>query len=167
MDLSFIPDPFRIGRNLLDRVENDVNALATRHMDAPQFVQAMFTASKIALGARHLREKSLEALYRHAELPSRSEVQTLAAAIRRVEDKLDMLLPPSAKPLRPARPARTRLPQPGTAESPEQKPQAKATKRAAKPGTKVKPLPQPLPQAEPQPQKDSVNREEEGHGSTL
>lgn len=155
MMLSFIPDPFRLCRDLLDRVENGVNALATRHMDSPRVVKAMFSASKVALGARHLSEKSLEALYRRLELPSRGEVETLAAAVRRVEDKLDMLLPASAKPPRPARPARTRQPAPAVAEAASAP--AKSAKRPARPGTKSK--------AKPLPQRSDANPEVEGHGT--
>lgn len=157
MVLAFIPDPFRLCRELLDRVENGVNELATRHMDSPRVVRAMFGASKVALGARHFSEKTLEALYRRLELPSRSEVETLAAAVRRVEDKLDMLLPASAKPPRPARPARTRRPAPAVAEATAASAPAKSAKRPAKPNTKSK--------AKPLPQRSDATPEVEGHGT--
>lgn len=151
MILSLIPDPFKLYRESLNRLEQGANALATRHADSPYMARTLLGISRLALGARHVSEKSLVSVYRHLALPSRHEVETIAAAVQRVEDKLDLLLPESAKPVRPQRPERSRKPAPNSAEAAAPQAVKRTTSTTAKAKAKPKPLPQPTVQAPAEP----------------
>ncbi|MDE2454831.1 MAG: hypothetical protein KGL43_14655, partial [Burkholderiales bacterium] len=97
---------------------------------------------KVSLAGQHVFARALAGLYVRLDLPSRTELAALAAAVQRVEDKVDVLLPPA--PSLAPRPARTRrapTPAPAVAAdvSPKvartiQKP-ASAKRSAAKPTT--------------------------------
>ncbi|MDD1977586.1 MULTISPECIES: hypothetical protein [Pseudomonas] len=88
-----LPDPFRLYREAITRFENGVNALAARNIDSKEVGLVIDQYSKITLGLQHLSQTSLERLHKRMGLPSRAEVDALAASLRRVEDKLDQLLP--------------------------------------------------------------------------
>jgi hypothetical protein len=96
-------DPFAMWRESLDRFEKSGNAFLTQNMESEQFSKALGTFLSASLGARHLFEENLAKLYQQADLPSRTEVAALAAAVQRIEDKLDMLLPTAPSTVRPAR----------------------------------------------------------------
>jgi hypothetical protein len=96
-------DPFAMWRESLDRFEKSGNAFLTQNMESEQFSKALGTFLSASLGARHLFEEILAKLYQQADLPSRTEVTALAAAVQRIEDKLDMLLPTAPSTVRPAR----------------------------------------------------------------
>ena len=139
MAFSFFPDPLRLCRKALDKIENGVNSLVARKMDSKEFAEAVNQLSKVAIGVKHMSEQSLACVYRRLEVPTRSEVNSLAATVERIEHKLDQILPPEVKPdIRP-RPARTRRPE-VVETPPAEKPQARKTavKRASK--AKAKPV---------------------------
>jgi hypothetical protein len=73
-------------------------------------------------------------MYKRMDLPSRSEVAALAAALQRVEDKLDQLLPAPTSEVIAPRPPRTRRPTPEPVATP-----AEVKKTALKRATKRKP----------------------------
>jgi hypothetical protein len=110
MILSMIPHPLRLCREALNRLESGVNSLAANNLDSPRVARTLLGASRIAAGTRHVSEKSLAAVYRRLALPTRNEVERITAAMHRMEDKLDLLIPESEKPARAARPPRTRQP---------------------------------------------------------
>ena len=70
---------------------------------------------RFSLGMQQMLEKLIDKYLEKANLPSRKEVGELAVSLRRIEDKLDRLLPEEAAA---PRPARTRRP-PGEAPAPE------------------------------------------------
>lgn len=148
MILSLIPNPLQLCREALNRFENGVNALAAKHLDSPPVVQVLHGATKLTAGTRYLSDKSRTALYRHLALPSRDEVKDIAAAVQRLEDKLSLLLPESAKPLRAAHPARTRQPAVKADQVAPVKKQASKPKRPAQASGVTRALP--LPPASPQ-----------------
>jgi hypothetical protein len=142
MILSLIPHPLKLCREALNRFENGINSLAANNLDKPRVAQALLGASRLAAGTRHVSEKSLAAVYRRLALPSRNEVERIAAAMHRMEDKLDLLLPESEKPVRSPRPPRTRQPAPQARVETRQVVQKKVPlKRPAKRPAKAKPLP--------------------------
>lgn len=96
-------DPLALWREAIDRLEGDVNSVATRNMETEKFSKALALVLRATLGTQHLFDKNLARLYERLGLPSRSEVAAIAAQMRRIEDKLDMLLPPPAPTHRPAR----------------------------------------------------------------
>lgn len=96
-------DPLAMWREAIDRLEGGINNSATRHMESEQFAQALSLMLRASLGTHHLVDKQVAKVYERVGLPSRSEVQELAASLRRIEDKLDLLLPPPAPVRRPAR----------------------------------------------------------------
>ncbi|HSV57293.1 MAG TPA: hypothetical protein VLJ19_00225 [Variovorax sp.] len=98
-----ILDPLAMWREAIDRLEGGINDVATRNMESEQFAQALSLLLRASLGTHHLFDKQLAKIYERLGLPSRDEVQALAAGMRRIEDKLDLLLPPPAPMHRPAR----------------------------------------------------------------
>ncbi|MFV3308181.1 hypothetical protein ACNFBT_23175 [Pseudomonas sp. NY15181] len=134
MTASRFPDPLRLCREALNKLENGINDVAARKMDSSEFAQAMAIYTRASTGARYLAERSIARLLEQLDLPSRGEVRELADAVRRIEDKLDELLPDlAAKSLVP-RPPRSRQPldlQPELALT-------KARQRAKRPAAKAK-----------------------------
>ncbi|MDM0103434.1 hypothetical protein QTH97_00715 [Variovorax sp. J22R24] len=98
-----ILDPLAMWRDAVDRLEGGVNSFTTSNMESEQFSQALAIVLRASLGTHHLFDKNMARLYERMGLPSRSEVQAIAASLRRIEDKLDMLLPQPAPAHRPAR----------------------------------------------------------------
>lgn len=107
MAFSFLSDPLQLCRKTLDKLENGINTFAARQMDSEEFSQALNCYTRASLGVQFTAEKSLALLRERFDLPSRGEVEKLAAALRRVEDKLAQLLPDEAPVHRP-KPSRTR-----------------------------------------------------------
>ncbi|MCY1405355.1 hypothetical protein D3C76_91520 [compost metagenome] len=105
-----LPDPFKLYREAITRFENGVNALAARHLDSKEVGLVIDQYARVSLGLQHLSQTSLERLYKHLDVPSRGEVDALAASLRRVEDKLNQLLPAAASTQIAPRPPRTRRP---------------------------------------------------------
>ncbi|MCW2271916.1 hypothetical protein D3C77_37220 [compost metagenome] len=105
-----LPDPLKLYREAITRFENGINALAARHIDAKEVGLVIDHYSRVSHGLQHLSQTSLERLYKRMDLPSRGEVDALATALRRVEDKLDQLLPASRSAAIAPRPPRTRRP---------------------------------------------------------
>lgn len=105
-----LPDPFKLYREAITRFENGINALAARNIDSKELGVVIDQYSRVTLGLQHLSQTSRELLYKRLDLPSRNEVNVLAASLRRVEDKLDQLLAaPTSTAIAP-RPPRTRRP---------------------------------------------------------
>lgn len=105
-----LQDPFKLYREAITRFENGVNALAARNIDSKELGSVIDQYSRVTLGLQHLSQTSLERLHKRMGLPSRAEVDALAASLRRVEDKLDQLLPaPTGTAIAP-QPPRTRRP---------------------------------------------------------
>ena len=105
-----ITDPLALWRQALDQVETGVNDYATRKLADADFARLFASLSQWPLGLKHMTEQTQAELLKRLDLPSRSELAALAAAVQRVEDKLDQLLPPPAQhALHPA-PKRTRQP---------------------------------------------------------
>ncbi|HSV47830.1 MAG TPA: hypothetical protein VLJ58_18720 [Ramlibacter sp.] len=111
-----ISDPLALWRQALDQVEAGVNAYATRKMADADFARLLGSLSQWPLGLKHLTEQTQAELLKRLDLPNRNEVAALAAAVQRVEDKLDQLLPPPAKHALLPAPRRTRQPPPPPAQ---------------------------------------------------
>lgn len=127
-----LPDPFKLYRDAITRFESGVNALAARHLDSREVGLVIDQYARVSLSLQHLSQTSLERLYKHLDVPSRGEVDALAASLRRVEDKLDQLLPAAASPQIAPRPPRTRRPP----AEPLPAPRKVASKREKKGGSK-------------------------------
>lgn len=110
MAFSSLPDPLQLCREALNKLENGINELAVRKMDSKEFAQALHRYSKVSLGMQYVVEKSLACCLERLDLPSRTEVTTLAMALQRVEDKLDQLLPTTPQATLVPKPPRTRRP---------------------------------------------------------
>jgi hypothetical protein len=137
MSTSLIPDPFQMWREALTKLEGNVNSLVTERMDTQDLMRSVHQLSTLSLGMQQAFEKAIGSYLARVNLPSRKEVGELAAALQRVEDKLDRLLPASAAAASAVpRPARTRRPPPEeVASSPAEAPTAnpvRPAKRAAK-----------------------------------
>jgi len=108
MASSLFPDPLQMWRDALARLENDANALAAGGMKSPELMRSLQHATTVGTGMQQVFEKMVEAYLRRAQLPSRKDLAEVMAALQRIEEKLDRLLP--AQESAP-RPARTRRPQ--------------------------------------------------------
>lgn len=114
---SPFPDPLQLWREALTRLEGDANTLATGSLQSQEVLRALHQLSGASLGMQQFFERLLDGYLRRANLPSRKEIEALAETLRRIEDKLDRMLPPQpAADVR--RPARTRRPASATAASP-------------------------------------------------
>lgn len=105
-----LPDPLKLYREAITRFEDGINALAARNNDSKQLGLVIDQYSKVSLGLNYLSQTSLELLHKRMDLPSRAEVNALAASLRRVEDKLEQLLPTNPPAAIAPRPPRTRQP---------------------------------------------------------
>ncbi|MGE8150122.1 hypothetical protein ACQKP5_02600 [Pseudomonas vancouverensis] len=103
-------DPFQMWRDALDLIEGEINSLASRKMESAEFAQAAQQFSRVSIGVQHVVERSLASVLRRLDLPSRAELDTVASALQRVEDKLDQLLPSSLNSSPAPRPSRSRRP---------------------------------------------------------
>ncbi|MEO6747254.1 MAG: hypothetical protein ABIS28_04520 [Caldimonas sp.] len=111
MASSFLVDPLQLWRDAVTKLEGEVNSLATGSSKNEQIVSALHQFSSVTLGMEQLLEKVIGGYLRRANLPSRKEVLELAESLRRIEDKVDRLLPADAViAAGPPRPPRTRQP---------------------------------------------------------
>ena len=111
MASSFLVDPLQLWRDAVTKLESEVNSLATGSTKNEQIVSALHQFSSVTLGMEQLLEKVIGGYLRRANLPSRKEVLELAESLRRIEDKVDRLLPADAvSAAGPPRPPRTRKP---------------------------------------------------------
>jgi hypothetical protein len=109
MASSLIPDPFQMWREALTKLEGNVNSLVTGSMDSQELMRSVHQLSTISLGMQQAFEKAIGSYLAKVNLPSRKDVAELAETLRRVENKVDRLLPADAAAALP-RPARTRRP---------------------------------------------------------
>ena len=109
MASSFLVDPLQMWRDAVTKLESDVNSLATGSTKSDEVVRALHQFSSVSLGMEQVLEKVIGGYLRRANLPSRKEVLELAEALRRIEDKVDRLLPAADSAPAP-RPPRTRRP---------------------------------------------------------
>jgi hypothetical protein len=130
MASSIFPDPLQLWREAVTRLEQDVNALATGSLGSQEVSRSLHQFSTVSLGMQQMLEKLIERYLQKANLPSRKEVAELAESLRRIEDKLDRLLPAEAAV---PRPARTRKPPPVEVPAAETPP---AAHRPARRGTR-------------------------------
>ena len=117
MASTLIPDPLQMWRDALGQLETNVNSFVTGRMDSQEVVRSVHQLSTVSLGLQQAFEKAIGSYLARVNLPSRKDVSDLAAALQRVEDKLDRLLPASAGPVTP-RPPRTRRPPPDEVAAP-------------------------------------------------
>lgn len=110
MAFSSLPDPLQLCREALNKLESAINGTAARKMNSSEFAQALNRYSRVSLGLQYVLEKSLACCFERLELPSRTQVSALTAAVQRVEDKLDQLLPVATPAALVPKPSRTRRP---------------------------------------------------------
>ncbi|NWL76528.1 hypothetical protein DM872_06650 [Pseudomonas taiwanensis] len=104
------PDPLQFCRDTLTKLENGINQFATRKMETVEFAETLSRFNKVSLGVQYTLDKSLACFFERLDLPSRTEVASLAAAVQRVEEKLERLLPDIPDEALVPRPPRTRIP---------------------------------------------------------
>jgi uncharacterized membrane protein YccC len=128
MTSSLIPDPLQMWREALTKLEGNVNSFVTGSLDSQELMRSVHQVSAVSLGLQQAFEKAIGSYLAKINLPSKKDVSELAAALQRIEDKLDRLLPASAAAPASPRPARTRRPPPEAAPVPP------AKRRAARAG---------------------------------
>lgn len=126
IDTKTLLDPIAMWRQSLDRLEGQVNTAATSNMENERVARALSVVMNASVGAQNVFDKSLHKFYERLDIPARSELAAVAAAVQRVEDRLAELFPQAAKAAadRRDRPARTRKPAPEAAAATEQTPPA-------------------------------------------
>ena len=119
MATSFLVDPLQMWRDAVTKLETEVNSMATGSTKYDDVVRALHQFSSVSLGMEQLLEKVIGGYLRRANLPSRKEVLELAESLRRIEDKVDRLLPAEAgAAVLAPRPPRTRRPASASAPAP-------------------------------------------------
>lgn len=109
MTTPFNLDPFDMWRQAVTKMEEGINTLGNQSLKSDEFSKALMEFSTVSMQMQHVLEKALGRYFKAINLPSRKEFMELAETLRRVEEKLDRLMPASELPPRP-RPARTRQP---------------------------------------------------------
>lgn len=127
-----ILDPFHIWREAIGLIEGEINSLAARKLESAEVIQAVHQLSRVSLGVQHVIDRSFASALRRLELPSRSEVDALASAVQRIEDKLDRLLPAPVNGALAPRPSRARQPSPPAAPKTVKRTLEPAARRAPK-----------------------------------
>ena len=96
MTSSPIPDPLQMWREALTKLESNDNSLVTGSMDSHEVMRSVHQLSTVSLGLQQAFEKAIGSYLAKVNLPSRKDVSELAAALQRIEDKVDRLLPAGA-----------------------------------------------------------------------
>ena len=100
---SLIPDPFQMWREALDQARGQRQLARHRqHGLAGDDALGAPALDRLSLGLQQAFEKAIGSYLAKLNLPSRKDVSELAAALQRIEDKLDRLLP-AARPRRRCR----------------------------------------------------------------
>jgi len=115
--MSSIPDPLQLWRKALSSLESSGNTLANQAMNTGDFAAALHQMANLSLGMQQTFEKVLTVYFKQLNLPSRKDIAELAAALQRIEVRLDQLSPRSAAAATQPRPARTRRPEQAAAAS--------------------------------------------------
>lgn len=120
MALSDLPDPAALFREMLSQWEQMANEFGGQIMKSGEFARVMHGANNAAMTAKAASGQVMERALAAANMPSRGDLEELAARIGRIEDtvlRIESLLiarGPSPAPERPAakppRPRRTRQP---------------------------------------------------------
>lgn len=109
MATSMNLDPFDMWRQAFTKLEEGMNSLGTRSLRSDEAGKALLEISKVSMQMQHVMEKALGRYFKAINLPSRREIIELGETLRRIEDRLDQLLP-APQPAITKRPARTRRP---------------------------------------------------------
>lgn len=131
MASSLLPDPLDLLRRAVTQLENQANTLAGRGLQTDTVVRALHQLTTLALTSRQLRGAAMDGVVRALNLPTSREFGELMTTLRRIEDKLDRLLPVETPPPG-ARPARTRRPPPASTPADSAAPRRGRTAAAAK-----------------------------------
>jgi len=126
-------DPIALWRQSLDRLEGQANAAATGNMENERVARALSVAMNATVGAQNVFDKGLHKFYERLDIPARSELAAVAAAVQRVEDRLAELFPqaaPQARPARTRKPEAAGQPQATAADEAVAQPAAKRTRKA-------------------------------------
>ncbi|MFT4101669.1 MAG: hypothetical protein QM674_11650 [Burkholderiaceae bacterium] len=112
MSSSLFPDPLQFWRDALSKFEGEANALASNTLKSPEAARNAQTLASLSLSLQQFSDKAMSEHLRRFNIPSRKEVAELAESLRRIEGKLDQLLPLLLPPseLDTPRPSRTRRP---------------------------------------------------------
>lgn len=103
-------DPFDMWRQMLGKLEDNINTMANDSMSSEQFNRTLGQLSEVSTGMRQMFDKALDGYFKALRVPSRTDISALAERLDRIEDKVDSLASTIAGESRAARPARTRRP---------------------------------------------------------
>ena len=106
---STLLDPFDMWRKALTELEQRANELGNQSMRSPEMMQLMHQFAAYSSQYQNALDQVLMRCLKALNLPSRREVAELGDLMRRIDEKLDRLLP-AAEPVNIPRPARTRRP---------------------------------------------------------
>lgn len=116
MATSLNLDPLEMWRQAVTKLESGMNTLGNQSLSSEEFTKALHQFSTVSMQMQQILEKVLGKYLRTVNLPSHKDIVELAETLRRIEDKLDQLVP-TAAPAAP-RPARTRRPSAAIAAAP-------------------------------------------------
>lgn len=101
-------DPFELWRKALSSLESNFNQFSNQALRSDEVTQSMSRLSTAAVGLQSSWDAALARYFKTVNIATRTEVMEIAAALQRIEEKIDRLLP-AERSLAP-KPARTRQP---------------------------------------------------------
>ena len=101
-------DPLELWRKALSSLESNFNQYSSQALRSDEITQSMSRLSTAAVGLQSTWDQAMARYFKTMNIATRDEVMSIAAALQRVEEKLDRLLP--AETSVAPRPSRTRQP---------------------------------------------------------
>ena len=135
-------DPLELWRKALSSLESNFNQMSSQALRTDEITQSMSRLSTAAVGLQSSWDQAVARYFKAMNMATRDEVMAIAAALQRVEEKLDRLLP--AEVSTAPRPSRNRQPPAAlvAAAAPTMSPVAAAASAAAVEAVVDEPAPQ-------------------------
>src|SRR5574337_589025 len=103
-------DPFEMWRQVVTKLEGDINSMANKSMSSEEFARVLGQFSPVAIVMQQIFEMVLDRYFKALRIPSQKDINALAQGLQRLEDKLDTLLVNEKRGPEEERPLRTRRP---------------------------------------------------------
>ncbi|MBN8508226.1 MAG: hypothetical protein J0L57_06385, partial [Burkholderiales bacterium] len=96
MATTLLPDPLDLLRRVVAQLENPANLQRGRGPQGEPVAKALQQLLSVALASGRVRAAAVDGVVRALNLPTGDDFAELLAVLRRIEDKLDRLVPADA-----------------------------------------------------------------------